>query len=171
MAEKMYSVTNRSTSTVILRIPDSNIRRVFMPNETKEIRASELEKLSFQAGGRELMSEFLQIHSAEALKELDMKVEPEYNYTKQDIISLLMSDPYDKFLDALDFAPIGVIDMIKDLAVSIPMTDLQKREALKEKTGFDVTAALAHKKEDSENATTTTSAGPAKRRVATAKAE
>ena len=36
------------------------------------------------------------------------------------------------------------------MSVSLPLTDLNKRRALKEKTGFDVSNAIAHDKEDKE---------------------
>ena len=39
---------------------------------------------------------------------------------------------------------------MKSLAVSLPLTDLNKRKALKEKTGFDVDKALVHIEEEKE---------------------
>ena len=47
-------------------------------------------------------------------------------------------------MDCLDFAPEGIIDLIKHLAIQLPMTDTEKCKALKDKTGYDVLAALAH---------------------------
>ena len=64
------------------------------------------------------------------------------------IRELLLRGSLDAFLDALDFAPLGVIDLIKSMAVSLPLTDLNKRKALKEKTGFDVDSALRHLEEE-----------------------
>ena len=43
---------------------------------------------------------------------------------------------------------IGVIDLIKTMAVQLPLTDMAKRKALKEKTGFDVDKALVHIEEE-----------------------
>ena len=67
----------------------------------------------------------------------------------------------DAFLDCLDFAPVGVIDLLKKFAVSVPLADYEKRKALKEKTGFDVDIALknmmADKAEDSTSSITPTS--------------
>ena len=48
----------------------------------------------------------------------------------------------DEFLDCLDFAPDGVIDLVKNLAVTLKLNDYAKREAILEKTGFDVTKAI-----------------------------
>ena len=61
---------------------------------------------------------------------------------------MLLNGSLDAFLDALDFAPIGVIDLIKTMSVQLPLTDLNKRRALKEKTGFDVDRALIHVEEE-----------------------
>ena len=71
--------------------------------------------------------------------------------SEADVAKLITSGSLDAFLDALDFAPIGVIDLIKKLSISIPMVDIQKRKALKEKIGFDVEAALKHNEEDKED--------------------
>ena len=41
--------------------------------------------------------------------------------------------------------------LIKKLSISIPMVDMNKRKALKAKTGFDVEAALKHIEEEKED--------------------
>ncbi len=46
-ANTMYNVKNRSSSTVVYRIPEDNIRREFAPGETKRISFGELEKLTY----------------------------------------------------------------------------------------------------------------------------
>ena len=140
----MYTVRNRSTSMVVYRIPEKGIRREFMPGETKTIAYQELLDLSYQAGGRELMVNFLQIQSPEATRELNLRTEIEYNYSEADVQNLIKNGSLDAFLDCLDFAPVGVIDLVKTYAVSLPMTDYEKRKALKEKTGFDVDKAIAN---------------------------
>lgn len=140
----MYTVRNRSTSMVVYRIPEKGIRREFAPGETKKISYQELLDLSYQAGGRELMINFLQIQAPEVTKELNIHTEIEYNYSEADVKNLILNGSLDAFLDCLDFAPVGVIDLVKTFAVSLPMTDYDKRKALKDKTGFDVDKALAN---------------------------
>ena len=76
--EKSYLVKNRSASVVVYVIPEEGIRREFMPGESKRIEKSELDKLSFQPGGRELMTSFLQIAADEIIKEFNIPAEPEY---------------------------------------------------------------------------------------------
>lgn len=148
--ETMYNVKNRSSSVVVYKIPEANLRREFAPGETKRISFGELEKLTYQPGGKELLENFLQILEEDVTESLNMHREVEYDMSEQQIKELLESGSLDAFLDALDFAPIGVIDLIKTLAVQLPLTDLNKRRVLKEKTGFDVDKALVHITEEQE---------------------
>lgn len=147
----MYKVKNRGASTVVYKIPDKGIRREFKPGQIMQISSEELEELTFQPGGTLILSQFLQIMDLDGIQAARIKTEPEYHMSEQDVAKLIMNGSLDAFLDALDFAPIGVIDLIKKLSISIPMVDIQKRKALKEKTGFDVEAALKHQEEDKED--------------------
>lgn len=137
---KVKNVTNARTGYVI---PDlGNFHRLFMPGETKEITFDELEKLSFTPGGRAIISDFLMIDNEEALKELLGEVEPEYFYTKEDVENILNTGSIEQLMDFLDFAPEGLISLMKDLAIIMEIPDIRKREAIKEKTGFDITKAI-----------------------------
>lgn len=144
----MYNVKNRSSSVVVYRIPEDNLRREFAPGETKRISFGELEKLTYQQGGREMLEQFLQIVDEAVTSDLNVHREIEYDMSEAQVMNLLRNGSLDAFLDALDFAPLGVIDLIKTMAVRLPLTDLNKRRALKEKTGFDVDRALAHIEEE-----------------------
>ena len=146
----MYRVKNRGASTVVYKIADKGIRREFKPGQIMQISSEELEELTFQPGGTMILSQFLQILDLDGIQAARIKTEPEYHMSEADVAKLITSGSLDAFLDALDFAPIGVIDLIKKLSISIPMVDIQKRKALKEKTGFDVEAALKHNEEDKE---------------------
>lgn len=137
-----YNVKNRSAGTVIYHIPEDKIDRRFAPGETKRISYEELMHLSYTSGGRELMANFLQIQSEGVLQSLNIHTEPEYNMTEQQIIDLLQKGSIDAFLDCLDFAPVGVIELVKQYAVSLPLTDYEKRKALEAKTGFIVDKAI-----------------------------
>ena len=143
-------VKNRGASTVVYRIPDKGIRREFKPGQIMAISAEELEELTFQPGGTVILSQFLQILDMEGINATRIKTEPEYHMSEADVANLIRTGSLDAFLDALDFAPIGVIDLIKKMSVDIPLVDIPKRKALKEKTGFDVEAALKHNEESKE---------------------
>ncbi len=162
--EKFFQVKNRSSSTVGYAIPEIGIRKSFMPGEVKKISAEELEKLTYQPGGKTLLTAFLQILSEEGIQAAELHVEPEYHMNEKDVIELLKNGSLDAFLDTLDFAPQGVLDLIKKYSVELPLLDLNKRKAIEEKLGFNVEAALKHDIEDKEGAVQKEAA---KRRVQT----
>lgn len=146
--DTIYNVKNRSSSTVVYKIPELNLRREFAPGETKRISFGELEKLTYQQGGREMLEQFLQIGDEVVTSNLNVRREIEYDMSEAQVRDLLQRGSLDAFLDALDFAPLGVIDLIKSMSITLPLTDLNKRRALKEKTGFDVDRALTHIEEE-----------------------
>lgn len=88
-------------------------------------------------------------------------------YTEDRVKKLVLEGSLDEFLDALDFAPESVIDMIKDYCVRFEVNDVRKREAVKAKTGLDVTKAIQWEKETVKEDTEETP----KRRVAVAAEE
>lgn len=166
-SDTMYNVKNRSSSVVVYRIPETNLRREFQPGETKKIPFGELEKLTYQPGGHTLLEEFLQIVDEAVTNNLNVHREVEYDMSETQIRDLLTHGSLDAFLDALDFAPIGVIDLIKTMSVSLPLEDYNKRKALLEKTGFDVDKAVANLQAEKaeEKTAATESAAPTERRV------
>lgn len=145
---KMYEVKNRSSSVLAYSIPDEGIKRTFQPGETKKLSFGELEKLTYQSGGQSLINNYFLIKDAEVIQDLNVRTEPEYYLTEPQIVDLIKSGSVDQFLDCLDFAPAGVIELVKDLSVKVPLSDYQKRQALKDKIGFDVDAALRHIEEE-----------------------
>ena len=169
MAKKnvVYSVKNVSAGVVIYKIPEINIRREFMAGETKSgISFEELEKLTYQAGGRELLANYLQIVDKKVLQDLGVTTEPEYFYTEEKIMNIMKNGTLDEFLDLLDFAPIGRLDLIKRFAVSLPLTDTVKIEHILKKTGFDVSKAIRMDKADKAVEQTVAPAKGNRRRVA-----
>lgn len=146
----IIKVTNRDNGTVGYTIPEMGIRRLFQKGEVKEITMEELRKLSYRPGGQVILNECLIVHNKEALAELNPDYEPEYFYTEEDIKKLLLHGTQDQFLDCLDFAPEGVVNLVRDLAVKLEINDLAKREAILKKTGFNVTRAIEINHESNE---------------------
>ena len=144
-ANTVYNVLNRSSSMVGYTIPELNIRREFQPGETKKIKFSELEQLTYQPGGTTLIQDYFLIREQEVTDALNIQTEIEYYMNEDNVRDLILNGSLDQFLDCLDFAPEGVIEMIKKLAIELPMNDVEKREALNKKTGFDVDAAIKNK--------------------------
>ena len=161
-------IKNRSNSICFYKIPEKHIKKRFTPGEVKEIDKQELIELSYQPGGKELLKNNFLISDKEFAKELCPEIanEPEYWMEEEEIKNLMLNGNYDRFLDCLDFAPEGVIDTIKALAVSMPLNDNAKRDAIKAVTGFDVTRAIENKKAAEEDGAKEASTGK-QRRVST----
>lgn len=149
MSEQMCIVKNRSASQVFYKIPEDGIRRSFRPGESKKIPYSELTKLMWQPGGPEILANFLQV-TREVVNDIGLRAEPEYFMSEAQVVELLKNGSYDAFLDALDYAPEGVKELIIKFAIDIPLTDIAKKEAMKKKWGTDIDKMLAHIREEKE---------------------
>lgn len=144
---KTYLVTNRSASRVHYSVPEIGVKsRDFQPGESKTIKYEEILGLSYIPGGLELIRDYLQVKALEQqdeeIKTLVGKTEPEYNMDSQAVKNLIQTGSMDEWLDALDFAPEGVIDLIKTLSVELPLTDTQKMQAFKEKKKVDLKSMI-----------------------------
>jgi len=141
-------VKNRSGNGIVgYTIPDmGNLRREFQDGEEKILTYEEIRKLSYIPGGSIILKDYLIIEDKNVLKELNYDIEPEYFYSKEDIIRLMQTGTLDEFLDCLDFAPEGVKESIKSIAVELPLNDVAKRQAIQEKLGFNVTNAIENLK-------------------------
>ena len=170
--EKTIKITNRSTGVTAYRVPDLDITRIFSPGETKIVTFGEIQSLSSTPGGMNLLYNSLIIRDEDAIREILPHVEIEYKYGKNEVKNLLQNGSLDALLDCLDFAPQGVLDLVKDVAVDIELNDYSKRNAIKEKTGFDVSAAIEIKntKFDSGDADNQQKENTRRRRVSTEEA-
>ena len=139
----LIKVRNRNNGTTGYQLHDSNVQRRFEVGQEKEIPFGELRELSYIPGGEYILKNLLVIEDTEALKALNLEVEPEYFYDEKKIRELLFNyDNLDAFLDFLDFAPSGALEIAKQIAVNEEVPDTRKREALSEKTGFNINAAI-----------------------------
>ena len=144
----LVTVENRTAGKIVYQIPDRHIRRELAPRQTIRVPKEEIEALSYTAGGLDLIRNHLLVKDEQVLDELNIHREPEYYMNADNVAKLIKEGTLNEFKDALDFAPDGVKDMIKDLSVQIPLNDFSKRQALKEMTGFDVDAAIQHDREN-----------------------
>lgn len=146
--DRIIRVQNRDFGRVGYGIPDLNLRREFMPNEVKDITFDELFKLLQTPGGDYIINNYLIIYDDEVVKELLNDVEPEYYYTEEQVKKLMLSGSLDELEDCLNFAPNGVIDLIKEISVRLPLNDVAKRDLILKKTGFSVANAIELAKTD-----------------------
>ena len=138
----LVTVKNITGSPVIYQIPELSVRRQFNTGEQKKVSIKELRALSYLPGGMVLLKDYLSVNSDEFLVEVGINPEPEYSWTEKDVKNLLLSGTLARLQDCLDYAPKGIIELVKSLAVSMKINDLSKREAIFASTGFNVTKAI-----------------------------
>lgn len=125
---------------------DSGVHRRFAPYSTIKVTAGELRQLSYQPGGTELLTNYLRVCNKDLAHEFGVTDDMvEYNWDEKDIVNALTTAPIDVLLDALDFAPDGIRDMIVDKAVDLEIPDINKRDAIKSSTGYDITKMIETK--------------------------
>ena len=134
-------VTNRNSGTTTYVLSNGQ-RRTFAVNETKKIDLEELKEVNAIPGGEYLLRNYLIIDDKSALDFLNIQPEPEYFYTDVEIKKLLLEGSLDQLEDCLTFAPNGVIDLIKKIAIDLKLPDTRKRDMILLKTGFSVDNAI-----------------------------
>ena len=143
MAEQiLIEVRNRDSGNVGYSIKDLGVWRNFAPGETKKIPLDELKALQYAPGGEFTLKHLLIVKDKDALSALNIETEPEYFYTEDKIKDLLMRGTLDELKDCLDFAPQGVIAILKKMAVDMKLPDMEKREAIFKATGFNIDNAI-----------------------------
>ena len=145
-------VKNRSSSSLSYIIPDmNNFRRRFAAGEEKELPFEEVQKLTYMPGGDYMLQHYLVIENIEARDEILGSVELEYDYDEQDVKNLLINGSIDQLLDCLDFAPLGVIDLVKKVATDIKLDSIDKRNVLFKKLGYNISSAIMINEETDES--------------------
>ena len=161
----IYSVKNRSASTVIYSIPEmNNLRREFRPGEIKSVTGSELIQLSYRPGGRRIIENYLLINNEEVLDGLNMEVEPEYKLDEAGVVKLLKDGSADQLIDCLNFAPEGVKDLVKAVALAMPLNDLNKCKIIKDMLGYDVLFVRSTNEQIAKESGAEAAPAPAKKR-------
>lgn len=139
---KNVIIKNRSRSAVVYSLDDPKVRRDFAPGQSFKIPMNELEALTYKPGGMALLRYYLQVMDEDVVNELNMRVEPEYWLDEEGVKDLLLNGSVEALIDCLNFAPPGVIELVKKLSYELPVADMRKIAAIKKIIGFDVTATL-----------------------------
>lgn len=134
-------VFNRSDSNITYSLPELSTRRVFALGESKELEPKEMEALWQMDGGMTIIKDYLVVDDPEwVAQHWDAPIE--YFWKAEEVKKCLLEDDLALFQETLDYAPAGVIDLIKMLAWQLPISDLNKIEAIRQATGFDTLAAI-----------------------------
>lgn len=139
----LVEVRNLVDHMVVYKLDELNRRVVFNPFETKKVSVDELRRLNYQHGGQILIHNYLSIQNQELRKEFG--IDPtmvEYDWTLKDIDAALTSRPMDELLDALEFGPEGIKNMLVDRAVQLKIPDTNRRKAIQDIMGVDVNSMI-----------------------------
>ena len=139
--KKVVPVRNRNKGTTCYTLEDG-MKRVFAPGQTRNIDIDELKELSMSPGGEYALKNFFIVKDRTALEALEIETEPEYFYTEAEIKKLLTTGSLDQLEDCLNFAPDGVIEIVKSMSVEMELPDTRKRELITKKTGFNIENAI-----------------------------
>lgn len=168
---QMIQVRNLVDHSVVFKDEDTHRRIVFNPFEIKKLDAGTLRRLNYSHGGNVLLTNYLCVENDELAKEFGVSADTiEYKWTRQDVDNLLNSGSLDSLLDALDFGPDGIVDLIVTRARQLKLNDMQKRKAIEDATGFSINSMIAIEErleEDNEQV----NSEPRHRRVSTSKEE
>lgn len=143
---KLVPVTNRDNGLVCLKLSNNKLIE-FNQGQTRKVSIDDLIEANSSTGNRVILRDYLVIQDKEALDILEMEPEPEYFYSEKEIRKLLSEGTLEQLEDCLNFAPGGVIDLLKDIAVEIKLPDTRKRELIAKKTGFNIDNILYVKKQ------------------------
>ena len=146
--DELITVENMTNVQVGYILPTSNVTRRFIPKVKMKIAASELRELSYQSGGLDLLQNYLRVNNEELAAEFGVSAdsfENEYNWTEADVDNCLLNAELDVLLDALDFAPEGIVEALKNRAVELEISDNQKLKAIGEKTNSDLSVIIKNK--------------------------
>lgn len=161
--DDLIVVRNRNRGGTSYQIDGNWIN--FEYNQIKSVPFYHLKTLTYTHGGRYLLDHCLVVENEEALKLLNMQVEPEYFYDDDKIRDVLFKSSYDEFADFLDFAPDGALEIAKNIAVTEEIPDMKKREMLSERTGLNITSAINVNHAMNEDNNDAEEEAPKKRRV------
>lgn len=165
--DESVQITNLMDHTVGYIVELTGVRRALPAHAVFSVKAGELRELNYQLGGQEILRNYLRIGNKSLAAEFGIDIDdtPEYMWGKTEVDKCLLEWDLDFLLDALEFAPDGIKQLIVDRAIELEIPDVNKRQAIKDKMGVDVTAAIANRHAyDTESAE---EEKPKRRRVAT----
>ena len=138
-------VINRGSCSVGYSIPEMSVNRTFrplgQPGDRMNISKEELKALNYTHGGRIIIEKYL-MFDEDFARGLGLDVEPEYNYTIEDVKKLLTSGTLEQLEDCLEFAPEGVLDLVQKEAISMRLDSHQKRELISKKLGINLDSMI-----------------------------
>ncbi len=133
-------VKSRTEGSVAYKLDSMRVSRSWpKTGSVLQISLDELKELMVQPGGEYILRNLVIIENEEArLDILGGDVQPEYNYTEKEIQYLLYEAEDNALLDCLDYAPIGVLELIKQYSLEKLPNTTAKTKAVNQRLGIDL---------------------------------
>lgn len=152
--EKKVKVYNRTDGALSYGIKALRVSRLWRkPGDYLNIAISELLELKTNPGGMYIINNCIMIDDDEALKLVfdDREIQPEYKYGLKEVDYLLYEASLEQFLDALDYSPKGVLDLILAKAkIKLPNTTA-KISAINDKFGININKVFELTKDNADD--------------------
>nr|DAR02229.1 MAG TPA: hypothetical protein [Bacteriophage sp.] len=142
--DTMVKLVNMMDSPTGYKLMNGTFRR-FAPRGTMSVTAGEVREVSNMPGTITLFQNYLRIDNKDLATELgvsDDSFEHEYSWGRDEIVGALTTEPIEVLLDALDYAPDAIKESLVDIAVELEIPDVNRRKAIKDATGKDVTKMI-----------------------------
>lgn len=146
--DELVTVTNITRSPIGYTLSSNNVRRIIAGGATVKVTADELRNLNLESGGNVLIKDYLRVNNRDLALEFGISedlFDHEYNWGREKIDDVLLNGSMDEFLDALDFAPHRVINMLVERAVELEAPDNNKLNALSKRTALNISSMIENK--------------------------
>lgn len=142
--DEMVKLTNMMDSPSGYKLMNGMFRR-FAPRASINVSAGEVREVANMPGAITLFQNYIHISDKKLANEIgvtDDSFDHEYSWTKADIEAALTTQPIEVLLDALDYAPDAIKESIVDMAVELEIPDVNRRKAIQNATGQDITKMI-----------------------------
>lgn len=138
--DSLITIENMVGHDISYTITSLGVHRKIMPGISIRVKAQELRALYAEPGGEVMLRNYLRVCDKQMQQEFGIpESQIEYNWTTADIDDVLLNKPEEYLLDALDFAPDGIIEQIKQRAIELELPDNNKRKDIMNRTGVNIT--------------------------------
>lgn len=152
--EKKYKVSSKYQGYLSVKEANTGIIRAF-PYFGFEMRLSltDLQNIAYAPGGRYILENRLLFEDPEIIELLQIHLEPEDRFTKENIQDLLKNGTDEQLQDALEFGSLGTKELIKDAAVEMKLPNTHKRKIISDSVGVDINKVIDFSEDEEENKT------------------
>lgn len=150
---KKVPVRSRTEGSVAYKLDSLRVARSWpKTGSVLQISIDELKELMVQPGGEYILRNLVIIEDEEARIEiLGAEVQPEYNYTEDEIKYLLYEAEDNALLDCLDYAPIGVLELIKEYSLEKMPNTTAKIKAINQKLNINLNKIIEMMRDDDDD--------------------